>query len=53
MGRYKGIVFDLDGTLVHSEVDFVKMKKNMISSPRRARCAYRGSNAADDHCCHP
>lgn len=30
MGRYKGIVFDLDATLVHSDVDFVKMKKNMI-----------------------
>ena len=30
MGKYKGIVFDLDGTLIHSEVDFVKMKKNMI-----------------------
>jgi len=31
LGRYKGIVFDLDGTLVNSEVDFVKMKKNMIA----------------------
>lgn len=31
MGRYKGIVFDLDGTLVNSEVDFVKMKQNMIA----------------------
>ncbi len=31
MGRYKGIVFDLDGTLVNSEVDFVKMKRNMIA----------------------
>jgi len=30
LGRYKGIVFDLDGTLVNSEVDFVKMKQNMI-----------------------
>ena len=30
MGKYKGIVFDLDGTLVNSEVDFVKMKQNMI-----------------------
>jgi len=30
LGRYKGIVFDLDATLVHSDVDFVKMKKNMI-----------------------
>jgi len=30
LGRYKGIVFDLDGTLVNSEVDFIKMKKNMI-----------------------
>ena len=30
LGRYKGIVFDLDGTLVNSEVDFVKMKNNMI-----------------------
>jgi len=31
LGRYKGIVFDLDGTLVKSEVDFVKMKQNMIA----------------------
>lgn len=31
MGVYKGIVFDLDGTLVNSEVDFVKMKRNMIA----------------------
>ena len=31
MGKYKGIVFDLDGTLVNSEVDFVKMKRNMIA----------------------
>ena len=31
MGRYKGIVFDLDGTLVNSEVDFVRMKRNMIA----------------------
>jgi len=31
LGRYKGIVFDLDGTLVNSEVDFVKMKRNMIA----------------------
>jgi HAD superfamily hydrolase (TIGR01549 family) len=30
LGKYKGIVFDLDGTIVNSEVDFVKMKKNMI-----------------------
>ena len=30
LGRFKGIVFDLDGTLVNSEVDFVKMKKEMI-----------------------
>jgi phosphoglycolate phosphatase len=30
LGKYKGIVFDLDGTLVNSEVDFVKMKRNMI-----------------------
>ncbi|HIH89182.1 TPA: HAD family hydrolase [Candidatus Bathyarchaeota archaeon] len=31
MGKYKGIVFDLDGTLVNSEVDFMKMKRNMIA----------------------
>jgi len=31
LGRYKGIVFDLDGTLVNSEVDFLKMKRNMIA----------------------
>ena len=28
---FKGIVFDLDGTLIHSKVDFIKMKKKMIS----------------------
>ncbi len=28
---FKGIVFDLDGTLIHSEVDFIKMKKKMIA----------------------
>jgi phosphoglycolate phosphatase len=27
---FKGIVFDLDGTLIHSKVDFIKMKKKMI-----------------------
>lgn len=26
----KGIVFDLDGTLIHSTIDFVKMKRRMI-----------------------
>jgi len=31
LGMYKGIVFDLDGTLVNSEVDFPKMKRNMIA----------------------
>jgi phosphoglycolate phosphatase len=31
LSRYKGIVFDLDGTLVNSEVDFVKMKREMIA----------------------
>ena len=30
MGRFKGIVFDLDGTLVNTEVNFTKMKENMI-----------------------
>ena len=30
LGKYKGIVFDLDGTLVNSEVDFVNMKQHMI-----------------------
>ena len=30
-GRFKGIVFDLDGTLVDSEIDFRKMKARMIS----------------------
>ena len=30
MGKFKGIVFDLDGTLVHSDVNFTKMKENMI-----------------------
>lgn len=28
---FKGIVFDLDGTLIHSKVDFIKMKKKMIA----------------------
>jgi len=28
--KYKGIVFDLDSTLIHSKVDFPKMKTNMI-----------------------
>jgi phosphoglycolate phosphatase len=28
---FKGIVFDLDGTLIHSDVDFIKMKKKMIA----------------------
>ena len=30
-GRFKGIVFDLDGTLVDSNIDFRKMKSRMIS----------------------
>ena len=28
--KFKGIVFDLDGTLIHSTIDFRKMKGNMI-----------------------
>lgn len=28
---FKGIVFDLDGTLVYSDVNFLKMKKRMIT----------------------
>ena len=28
--KYKGIIFDLDGTLIKSTIDFVKMKQNMI-----------------------
>ena len=28
--NYKGIIFDLDGTLIKSTIDFVKMKQNMI-----------------------
>jgi HAD superfamily hydrolase (TIGR01549 family) len=31
MAEYKGIVFDLDGTLVHSKVNFRKMKSRMIT----------------------
>ena len=31
LGVYKGIVFDLDGTLINSEIDFPKMKRNMIA----------------------
>jgi len=31
LGRFKGIVFDLDGTLINSEIDFPKMKRNMIA----------------------
>lgn len=30
MADFKGIIFDLDGTLVHSQVDFHKMKNKMI-----------------------
>jgi phosphoglycolate phosphatase len=30
-GRFRGIVFDLDGTLVDSNIDFRKMKSRMIS----------------------
>jgi phosphoglycolate phosphatase len=29
-GKFKGIAFDLDGTLIHSTIDFRKMKGNMI-----------------------
>jgi len=29
--KFKGIVFDLDGTLIHSTIDFRKMKRNMIA----------------------
>ena len=29
-GKIKGIVFDLDGTLIHSNIDFPKMKRHMI-----------------------
>jgi len=29
-GKIKGIVFDLDGTLIHSSIDFPKMKRHMI-----------------------
>ncbi len=29
-GRIKGVVFDLDGTLIHSIIDFPKMKRHMI-----------------------
>lgn len=29
-GILKGIVFDLDGTLIHSRIDFPKMKRRMI-----------------------
>ncbi len=29
-GKIKGIVFDLDGTLIHSSIDFPKMKRYMI-----------------------
>jgi len=28
--KYKGIIFDLDGTLIKSTIDFVKMKQKMI-----------------------
>jgi HAD superfamily hydrolase (TIGR01509 family) len=30
--KFKGIVFDLDGTLIHSTIDFRKMKRNMIAA---------------------
>jgi HAD superfamily hydrolase (TIGR01549 family) len=29
--KIKGIVFDLDGTLIHSTIDFLKMKRHMIT----------------------
>jgi len=29
-GRIKGIVFDLDGTIIHSDIDFTEMKLGMI-----------------------
>ena len=31
MNALKGIIFDLDGTLIHTTIDFTKMKKRMIS----------------------
>jgi HAD superfamily hydrolase (TIGR01549 family) len=30
MAKIKGVVFDLDGTLIHSTIDFTKMKRRMI-----------------------
>jgi phosphoglycolate phosphatase len=30
LGKFKGIVFDLDGTLVDTEIDFRQMKREMI-----------------------
>ncbi|GAG46712.1 unnamed protein product, partial [marine sediment metagenome] len=30
VNEIKGIVFDLDGTLIHSAIDFPKMKLRMI-----------------------
>ena len=30
MGKFKGIIFDLDGTLVDTEIDFRQMKREMI-----------------------
>ena len=30
VSKYKGIILDLDGTLIKSTIDFVKMKQNMI-----------------------
>lgn len=35
MGRFKGIVFDLDGTLVKTEVDFRQLKREMIAELER------------------
>ena len=35
LGRFKGIVFDLDGTLVKTEVDFRQLKREMIAELER------------------
>lgn len=31
LGKIKGIIFDLDGTLIHSSIDFPGMKRRMIA----------------------
>ena len=53
LGKYKGIVFDLDGTLVNSEIDFPKMKRNMIAVLEEHGAPKGVLTTADDDGRHP